>query len=164
MREVPRGAGEPARHRRSRNDTDTAAGVDRVWTNEELLRFTVNQPVGVGAADALRADGLLQLRRDLIELVGGFLNEVRAVGDGPQPTGPRDDRAGAAFALVVEHRQRGIYAGDLPRRVRLRDGCGACGHGCRDELTEKDAARRHRVRSLGIESQAVNGRPEDVPN
>ena len=35
-----------------------------------------------------------------MEPVGGFLNEVRAVGDGPQPTGPRDDRAGAAFALV----------------------------------------------------------------
>ena len=25
-------------------------------------------------------------------------------------------------------------------------------------MTEKDAARRHRVRSLGIESQAVSGR------
>ena len=78
---------------------------------------------------------------------------MRAVGDDPQPVGPRDDRAGAAFALVVEHRQCGIDAGDLLRRIRLRDGCGACGHGCRDELTEKDAARRHRVRSVGIESQ-----------
>src|SRR5262245_24114427 len=164
MGEVPRGAGEPARHCRSRNPTDTAAGVDRIWTDEELLRLTVNQPVGVGAADALGTDSLPQIRRDLVEPVRGFLNEVRAVGDGPQPTGPRNDRAGAAFALIVEHRQRGIYAGDLMRRVSLREGCGACGDGCRDELSNKDAARRHRVRSLDFEDSPVNGRPRGAPS
>jgi hypothetical protein len=46
-----------------------AARINRVWPDEELLRFAMDHPVGRRAADAFGPDDLLQGGRDLVEFV-----------------------------------------------------------------------------------------------
>ena len=112
---VARGAGQASGHRLGRQHTHVAVFVDEVGPDVELPALQMDHAVGRGAAHAFRADDLLQFGRDLVQLVAGAQRQMRAVGDDPQPAGPRDDRPRTAFALVVVHREMRIDAGNLPR-------------------------------------------------
>ena len=114
-------AGGAAEHGRKRNRADLALGVDGVGADEELLGFAVNEAVGGSAADALGVDRLAQGGVDGVEFVVGAAGLVRRVSDDPEFIGPRDDGAGAAFALRVPHREVRVDPAEGGRR---RHGCG----------------------------------------
>lgn len=120
LAEVTRRAGQPPRHRIARDDPDGGIGVDHVRADQQLLGLQVDHPVGMRSTDALGPYHLLQVRRDLVELVARTPHGMRSVGDRPEPTGPDGDGAGAALLLVVEHRQGRVHAGDVRRCGRRR--------------------------------------------
>ncbi len=119
---VARVASGAARHGRVGNDAHGTRAVDRVRPDEELPGFPVNHPVGRRAADALGADGLVQRRVDLVELVVGPERLVRGVRDRPQPVGPGHHGARAAFVSAVEHGEVRVDAADLAVGRRLDTG------------------------------------------
>ena len=102
----------PAEHLRVGNHADFALRIHHVRSDEKLLRLAVDHAVRGRPADALGADDLLQRGRDFVELVRRAARHVRRVSDDPQPPRPRDHRTGAALALVVEHGEVRIDAGD----------------------------------------------------
>ena len=93
---------------------DGTGGVDRVGADEQLAGLGVDHPAGGGAADRLGVGELRERGGDRVELVRRVAaGVVGGVGDGPQPAGPRGEGADAAFALVVEHREVRMDAGEL---------------------------------------------------
>jgi hypothetical protein len=107
---------------------DVALRVDEVGPDDELLRFLVDHPVGVRAADALRPHVEAHVRPDSVELVATTLGGVRWVGEKPEPACPGHDGTDAALAVAreracaVERRQMRIDPADLQRRGGRRFG------------------------------------------
>ncbi len=75
--------------------------VDRVETNEKLVRFAVNHSVGVRSPNAFGTNRLMKRGVDFIKLVGGTVRQVRAVSNHPKAIRPRDDGSRAALPFVV---------------------------------------------------------------
>ena len=113
--QVPRIAREPARHLLGGDHPHLALRVDHIWPDEKLLRLGMNHPVCRRAAHALRPHDLLQIRRDLIELVTRSKRQMRPIRNDPQPLRPRHHGTRAAFAFGVEHREARVDAADLAR-------------------------------------------------
>jgi hypothetical protein len=91
--------------------------IDGVGTDEELLRFGVDEAIRGRAADALGVDDLAERGVDGVEFIVGALGLMRRVGDDPEFAGPRDDGAGAALAAAVEHREVRVNAAEGSRRL-----------------------------------------------
>ncbi len=119
--QVPGVAGRATEHLLVRDHAHVALRVDRIGADEELLRFAVDEAIGRRAADAFRPDDLLQVGRDLVELVRRPARLVRRVGDHPEPVRPRHHRARAALLLLVEHGEMRIDAADLKGRRSGQD-------------------------------------------
>ena len=135
VRQVTSVAGEAAGHEFRRDDAHFTLGADEVRPDDELVRLLMDHAVGGRAADAFQPHDLSQVRRDLVELVARAVGQVRAISDDPEAVGPRDDGAGAAFALVIEIGELGIDAGPFLRRGR--GGRRQCGQGKRGERAER---------------------------
>ncbi len=109
-------AGRAAEHLGIRDGAHAVIGADRVGADEELFRFAVDHPVGRRAANRFGADDLPEIGGDLVEHVRVVaFGRVGGVGHDPQTTGPGNHRSGAAFALVVEHREMRVDARELDR-------------------------------------------------
>src|SRR5687767_14085600 len=117
---MPRVTGRSAKHLFVGDNTDVALSVDRIRSDEQLLRLAVNETIRGRAADALRSDDLLQVGRDFIQQIRRTFRLMRRVGDDPKPIRPRYDGARAALAFVVEHREMRIDAAYLEGRGRRR--------------------------------------------
>ena len=146
--EVAGGAGQPPRHALRRDHADLPAGVDEVGADEQLPGLAVDQPVGRRAADAFRTDDLLQIGRDLVQLVRGAERQVRPVGDHPEPVRPGHHGAGAAFIFRIEHRQVRVDAADLARLGRGQD-AGTHQEAGKQETHACSSARKARRRQAG---------------
>ena len=96
---------EAAWHLLRRYHADVALSVYEVRTNHELIGLAVDHPVRGRASDGLAADSHAEVGRDLVEFVGRSVRKVRTVRDRPEPVRPFYERARAALALVVEHRE-----------------------------------------------------------
>ena len=105
-------AGEATGHAGGRDHADPALGIDHIGTDEQLVRLGMNHPVRRGAAHALGAGDLPELRGDFVEFVARAVGHMRPVGDHPKPVRPGHHGAGAALALGVEHREAGVDAAD----------------------------------------------------
>ena len=66
-----------------RNGAHPALRVDGVEADEELLRFAVNETIGRGTTNALRAGGQPKRGVNFIQLIVGALGFVWGVGDNP---------------------------------------------------------------------------------
>ena len=103
-------------HEFRRNDAHFAVRIDEVRPDDELLRLYMNHPVRGRTADAFRADDLLQVWRDFVELIARAVGLMRGVANHPESVGPRHDSAGATLAFVIEGREVGVDAAPLRRR------------------------------------------------
>jgi hypothetical protein len=126
--EVPRGAGGAAGHGGVGDRPDIPLAIDGVRADEQLAGLAMDHPVGGGAAEALGACGRFEAGVDFVEFVRGPVGAVGGVSDHPETIGPGDDRAGAAFVVVVEEREVGIDSGPGGRAGRRR-GCPIRGGG-----------------------------------
>ena len=109
-----------SRHYGIGNCTDATFLVDRIGTDEKLVAFLVDHPVGRCPPDAFRADYLFQVRSYFIELVGRTEGKMRSVGDYPQPVGPGDNSSCAALSLIVVICQMGVDTANISHITRTR--------------------------------------------
>ena len=94
MTAVMRSSASPAKH------ADVAPGVDRIGTDDQLVRFAVDHPPGVRADDAFRPAADAHVGRHLKQPHAGAAF-VGHIADVPQPFCPRDHGPDAAFAVGV---------------------------------------------------------------
>ena len=86
--------------------------------DDQLLRFPMDHASRVRSADAFGTRRHTKLGVDLVQLVRTAGSPVWRIGDQPQLSRPRDDRADAALAVllrpgIVEDREVRIDAADL---------------------------------------------------
>ena len=93
--------GHAARHVFGLNRPHVPLRVNRVETDEKLVRFAMNHSVGVRSPYAFGTNRLAERRVDFIQFIGRTVGKVRTVRYHPKAIRPRNDRSRPTFPFVV---------------------------------------------------------------
>ena len=118
--EVSRSGGEPRAEQVRIGGANVAARVDEIRAEDELVRFGVDHPVGVRAADALGMERELEVGADGVKSVVTARGRGRRIGEPPQSLRPRHERADATFTGGIEDGEMRINAVDFDDFVARR--------------------------------------------
>ncbi len=118
--EVPGVARDAQRHAGDVHRAHLPGLVNKVRPDNELPRLGMDHAVGVSAAHAFGPHLQLQVLIHRVEFVLAPLGAMGRIGNEPELVRPGHNRADAALAVGIEHRQVRIYAADAHNLVVRR--------------------------------------------